>query len=204
MPDNDYRDDAATESLWESTLHVFNRARDGDRSAARILVERAVPQLRRWTHGRLPNYGRGPVDTEDVVQEAVLSTLKRLDRFQHRSVMALQAYLKQTVINSIRDVVRRARRRKVSDEPLDDMVAPGLSPLEQMIKRQSVARFVEALQRLKPTDRQAVICRIELGCSYDEVARRMGKTSAAAARMTVTRALQRLAAAMDIEKPPAS
>ncbi len=187
--------------MWESTLHVFNRAREGDQDAARVLIERAVPGLRRFTHGRIPSYGRGTADTEDVVQDAVLRMLSRLDAFQHRSVASLQAYLKQTVVNSVRDVVRRVRRRGVPLEPTEDIATDNPSPLEQAIKRQSAARFLAALQRLKPTDRQAIIWRMELGYSYDEMARQLGKSSAAAARMTVNRAIKRLAQELGIEPP---
>lgn len=181
------------DSAWESTLHVFDRARGGDMGAARELIERAVPSLRRFTRGRIPSYGRGSADTEDVVQDAVVRVLLQLDSFQHRSVTALQAYLKLTVVNSIRDVIRRVRRRGVPLEPSEDLAVDAPSPLELAIRRETAARFVSALERLKPTDRQAIIWRVELGYSYEEIARQMGKSSPAAARMTVARAMKRLA-----------
>src|SRR6188472_2347229 len=87
---------------FDSTIHVLERARTGDRSAARILIERALPPLRRWTRGRLPRYARAGNDTEDVVQDAILGTLKRGERFQHRTVGGLQAYLRSAVVNRIR------------------------------------------------------------------------------------------------------
>ena len=49
------------------------------------------------------------------------------------------------------------------------------------------------MERLDAETREAVIARIEMGCSYAEVAELMGKPSADAARMTVSRALVRLA-----------
>ncbi len=57
--------------------------------------------------------------------------------------------------------------------------------------------FLEALQRLRPADRQAIVWRVELGYSIEEIARRMGKSKAAAA-MTVSRALTRLASEMGV------
>ena len=47
-----------------------------------------------------------------------------------------------------------------------------------------------------PADREAIIARIELQQSYEEVALALGKATASAARMTVTRALGRLLEAM--------
>lgn len=188
-----------TDPEQESTVLVLDRARAGDRQAARVLIERAIPGLRRFTRGRIPDYGRGVADTEDIVQDAVLRMLKQLDSFHHRSVQSLQAYLRQTVVNNVRDVVRRVRRRGVPMEPTEDLPASAPSPLELAIRRESTERFLEAIATLKPADRQAVIWRVELGHSYEEIARQLGKSSADAARMTVTRALRRLAVALGLD-----
>jgi RNA polymerase sigma-70 factor (ECF subfamily) len=45
-------------------------------------------------------------------------------------------------------------------------------------------------------ERQAVVLRVELGLSYEEIAGQLEKPSADAARMAVTRAIARLAAEM--------
>jgi RNA polymerase sigma-70 factor (ECF subfamily) len=184
---------------WDSTFQILVRARTGDRSAARRLIERALPSLRRWTHGRIPPYGRGGEDTDDIVQDAVLQMLRRIETFEHRTVGAVQAYLRETVINRIRDIVRRVKRRGAPLEPPEDLVGDAPSPLELAIMGERFERFVEALQRLRPRDRQAIVWRVELGYSYEEIGRRLGKSNAAAARMTVSRALARLADEMKIK-----
>ena len=181
------RDDIAC----DSTMEVLQRAKQGDRSAARVLIERALPPLRRWSRGRLPRYARTGDDTEDVVQDAVLGTLRRIEKFEHRTVGALQAYLREAVVNRIRDLVRGSRRRGIRVEPEEELNDHGPSPLEQAIMRERFEEFLEALQRLRPADRQAIVWRVELGYSIDEIARRLGKSNPAAA-MTVSRALARL------------
>ena len=186
---------------YDSTLYVLERARRGDRTAARILLERALPPLRRWTRGRLPAYARGGMDTEDVVQDAVVNTLKRRDRFEHRTVAGLRAYLRVAVINRIRDLIRGSRRKGTAVE-FDEQLAGGdASPLEHAILRERLEEFLAALQRLRPSDRQVVVWRVELGYSTADIARRLGKTEGAAA-MTVSRALARLAAEMGTKVPP--
>ena len=57
-------------------------------------------------------------------------------------------------------------------------------------------RYEAALQELKPADREAIIARIELQQSYEEVAIALGKPSADSARMAVTRAIARLISVM--------
>ena len=184
----------------ESTIHVLERARRGDRTAARVLLERSLPLLRRWSRRRLPTYARAGFDTEDVVQDAVLGVLKHIERFEHRTVGALQAYLRESVVNRIRDLIRGSRRHgEAVPSGGDDVVDPGPSPLEHAIMRERLDDFLAALQRLRPVDRQAVVWRVELGYSVGEIARRMGKTEAAAA-MTVSRALTRLASEMGVDR----
>ena len=59
------------------------------------------------------------------------------------------------------------------------------------------ALFTRALAELSETDRQAVVARLRLGYSYDQIALVLGKRSADSARMTVTRAIERLARRLD-------
>jgi RNA polymerase sigma-70 factor (ECF subfamily) len=186
---------------YDSTLHVLELAQRGDRSAARILLARALPSLRKWSRGRLPVYARAGFDTEDVVQDAVVNTLKRHARFEHRTVAGLRAYLRTAVINRIRDLIRGSRRRGIAVEVEENLGATEASPLERAILRERLDEFLAALQLLRPADRQAIVWRVELGYSTEEIARRLGKSEAAAA-MTVSRALARLAAAMGTKAAP--
>src|SRR5690242_9499994 len=75
----------------------------GDPGALAALLARIVPALRRWTHGRLPGWARSAADTSDLVQDAVLRTLRRLDAFEPQGREALAAYLREAVRNRIVD-----------------------------------------------------------------------------------------------------
>ena len=98
----------------EPTIELVLKARSGDRTAVEALLQRCLPELRRWAHGRLPAYARESLDTGDLVQEAALHLLKRVDDFEPQHVGAMQAYLRQSVINRIRDEIRRVVRRPVA------------------------------------------------------------------------------------------
>src|SRR2546426_3586818 len=80
----------------EPTIELVVRARAGDRMAMEALLERCLPPLKRWAHGRLPAAARGHLDTGDLVQEAAMHVLRCLDRFEPRHVGAMQAYLRQS------------------------------------------------------------------------------------------------------------
>jgi RNA polymerase sigma-70 factor (ECF subfamily) len=75
-----------------------------------------------------------------------------------------------------------------------DLTDERTSPLEAAIGVENAMRYESALQRLRPEDREAIIGRLELQYGYDDLAIALGKPSAAAARMAVTRAMKRLAA----------
>jgi len=176
-----------------STVVLLARARKGDQAALDEVFARAIPLLKRWASGRLPRWARDVVDTDDLVQDTVINTLKHIDVFEYRADAALQAYLRQAVMNRIRNEIRRATRHP-APESLDS-AAPdaGVSPLEELIGKQTVEAYDEALATLEPQEREAIVGRIELGLSYDELARAMGRPSADAARMAVGRALLKLA-----------
>ena len=177
----------------EPTIELVVRAREGDRLAVEALLERCIPSLKRWAHGRLPLAARGALDTSDLVQETVLHVLRRLDHFQPRHVGAMQAYLRQSVINRIRDEVRRVVRQpapvELSEEPASDLT----SPLEGAIKTEAYERYRDALNELSPRDREMIVARVEAQWSVQEIAQKFGMRTSDAARMAVSRALRRLA-----------
>lgn len=180
----------------EATVELLSRARNGDDSALEQLLERCLPPLRRWAHGRLPAPLRGPQETADLVQNAIKATLDRLDTFEVRHQGALQAYLRTAVLNQIRDLVRQQQRRGPAVELPDTLANHDPSPLELAIGAENLSRYEAAVERLSQADREAIIGRIELQYTYDELAVVLGKSSPDAARMAVTRALKRLAAEM--------
>jgi len=180
----------------DSTSRLIDRARSGDQDALERLFERHLKPLQRFARGRLPRWARDLTDTDDLVQETLLQTFKRIDGFDNRGVGALNAYLRQAVMNRIRDELRRKGRRPEMTD-LDGIEQDRAeSPLEQAIGREMVERYEQALARLKPEEREAVIARVELGFTYAELAEALGKPTPDAARKTAERALVRLAEEM--------
>jgi RNA polymerase sigma-70 factor (ECF subfamily) len=179
-----------------STFRLLARVREGDAAALDALFARYLVPLRRWASGRLPRYARDAADTQDLVQETLLQTFKRIERFEPQREGALQAYLRQALLNRIRDELRRHRRRP-APEAIDTGIADtGASALEQAIGAEALERYEAALARLKPEEREAIIARVEMGCGYDEMAIALGKPTPDAARKAAQRALVRLAQEM--------
>lgn len=185
----------------ESSFELIQRAQSGDPSALDLLLARYRPRLQRWASGRLPRYARGMTDTEDLVQEALIGTFRNLPAFEHRGEWALQAYLRRAVTNRIRDEIRRLQVQPAAGVLPDTIQSAEASPLELALGRETFEQYERALSQLDDIDREAVIARLELNCSYQEVAVLLSKPTPDAARMTVVRALTKLAQLMSGRRP---
>jgi RNA polymerase sigma-70 factor, ECF subfamily len=180
----------------EATMSLLERARGGDNAALEALIGRFLPRLQRWASGRLPTWARDLRETQDLVQETVVQAFKRIETFEVRGDGALHAYLRQALVNRIRSEIRRVQRKPEESALSAEPESGEPSPLEQAIGREALQRYEAALGRLRPADREAIVARVELGLSNEELAETLGKPSANAARMAVERALYRLALEM--------
>jgi RNA polymerase sigma-70 factor (ECF subfamily) len=137
------------------------------------------------------------METDDLVQVTLIRALDQIGTFEPRGEGAFLAYLVQILKNQIRDEIRwhghRVPKGGLSQDPPD----PQPSPLESLIGRQSLEMYELALQQLPAEHREAVILRIEMGFSHQEIARAIGSPSPNAARMLVSRALVTLAQKMN-------
>jgi RNA polymerase sigma factor (sigma-70 family) len=149
----------------ESTQNLVNLACDGDELAKRRLMDRCLPPLQRWAHGRLPHYARGLADTDDLVQGTLMRTLQRLDTIEMRGTGSFVAYLRQCLLNAVRDEVRRANRwpERPDGEAALEVAAPLPDPA-------ALLDYERALSLLPEPKRDAVILRIEFGMTFAEVA----------------------------------
>ena len=182
-----------------SSGELLDRARRGDEGALSVLFRRQGSALRRWARGRLPRWARSLTDTADIVQEALLQTFRRLDRFEDRGKGALQAYLRQAVQNRILDEMRRVSRRPVEefDELAFEAVAdPGKSPFEAALDAERERKYKVALATLSDDERLLVVGRLELAYNYQQLALIGNRATAEAARLAVRRAVLKLAQRM--------
>lgn len=184
------------ESTTESSVDLLVKAQSGDADALNQLLARYLPRLKRWASGRLPWALRSMLSTEDLIQDAIIHALPHLNELEIRSQRAFQVYLQQAVRNHILDLYKRARRRPARDELRDDVPLVGTTPEQAAVGAEALERYKRALASLKEGDREAIVLRVELGLDYEEIAKRLHKVSADAARMAVSRAIARLAEQM--------
>jgi RNA polymerase sigma factor (sigma-70 family) len=174
-----------------TTAELIVKVRDGDRAAENEIVRRNLPELRRFAHGRLPHSARERGDTDDLVQDTMLKALPRLGSFDSQRAGSFQSYLRVSLKNRVTDAVRRSIRRPPGD-PLVDVADGAPSPADAMSTAEMEACYRGALKRLRPADRPLVIAHVEREWSSAQIAKAFAKPSTDAARVAVSRAMQRL------------
>jgi len=187
----------------DETIDLLRRWHEGDRQALDVLVERELPWIRTYVHGRIGQLLRARGETEDYVQEAMLHVLRYGPRFVTDNRDAFRRLLARIVENSLRDMAdfhgaeRRALRRERAipsdsvlhlDRPHESVTRPS----ENAERHEQEAWVALALELLEPDDRRVILLRQWEGLEFAEVGQRLG-LSEDAARMRFQRALPRLA-----------
>lgn len=178
------------------TQDLVLSAKEGRRDALDALLARYRPRLARWAAGRLPLHARSLLDTADLVQETLMRAVETIGSFEVTGPGGFEAYVRQSVLNQIRDQVRWANRRAGSEVVSENLVDRAPSPLEEAIGADVVRRYEDAMGALSEEERQLLHVRIELDLGYEEIAAMMGRPSVDATRMAIQRALQKLAYTM--------
>ena len=188
------RNKPASESQ-SSTRALVARGRAGDRSALDRVFDRATGRLFRWFRGRVSGKTPG-AETRDVVQDAALAVFGRLPQLDLRRPGDLDAYMQRVVTNRVTDLARWniARPPMVS---LDvDVHDHQPSPLQLVLDQEAEARYAAAFAALPERDRATLHARA-MGYTLEQTAKIAGHASPDAARMAITRAIERLRAAID-------
>lgn len=183
---------AGGSAACEPTVALIRRVRAGDVAAREDLVRRFLPPMRRWAHGRLPASMRDLNETDDLVQVTLLRALGHLEKFENAEPGAFLAYLRQALLNLVRDEIRRHQRRPEHtevDTGIADTDAPSL--LDALVGDERLRAYERALASLPRRQQGLIVMRVEFGMSYPQIAAEVG-SSADAARIMVARAIVQL------------
>ena len=189
-----------------STQVLLRRVQDGDKRALNELCNRYIMRVLAAVRARLGAKLRQKVESWDIVQEAMLASLKNVAALDQEREGAFLNWLSKIVENRIRDQIdhfragKRDHRREVaqgsraadSSNPLDIPDKNGLpSPSQILILNEDLARLEKAMDRLPKKSRELIIAVKIEGQSYQEVAGALGKLPDAV-RMQVNRAMTAL------------
>jgi RNA polymerase sigma-70 factor (ECF subfamily) len=182
------------------------RLRAGDRAALGELFARHRDKLRRMVELRLDHRLAGRVSASDVLQEAYIDALKRVEHYFAKPDQPFFGWLRLVVGQRLADLHREhlARKRDASQEVSLDRGAGATSaclaacllggltsPSKAAERNEAFARLEEALNQMDPVDREVLALRHFEELGNAETAELLGIRSAAASKRYV-RALARL------------
>lgn len=177
------------EPPMHTTLRLIRRSLGGDGAARNLLAQRFLPMLARWARGRLPAYSGGALETQDLVQVALMRALDRLGEFEGRAKGGFFGYLRQSFINALRDELRRQGRHA---NAISDPELPSTCPVVEVLGPERLALYHQTLAGLPRHEQELVLMRFEFGLSFAEIALEVGST-AEAVRKRLARALLSMA-----------
>ena len=186
---------------------LLARVRGGDQSALAELYARHRDKLRRMVQLRLDRRLAGRVSPSDVLQEAYIDAVKRIDHYFEKPDQPFYGWLRLVVGQRLADVHREhlALKRDVGQEVPINRGAPGAdsaclaacllgtgtSPSHAAARTESFARLEEALDQMDPLDREVLALRHFEELSNTDTAAILDIQPAAASKRYV-RALARL------------
>lgn len=188
-------DEATTEVLLRS-------AQAGEKDAREVLFARYRPRVLAIARSRLGHNLRRALDSQDLVQEALVEAARDLERFEWRgesSLIRWMARLLEHRATAQADRIgaqKRDRKREVSLDSTESS-GPGRAsssadPLELAARGEMEERVRQALERLPERQREVILLRDYAGCSWEEVADELSLASPDAARMLHVRAVAKL------------
>lgn len=192
---------------WQSSQdveHSIDSARSGDGRAMGALLEHYRDYLLRVANDELASDLGVKVSPSDLVQDTCCRAAQVFQEFSGHSEPELRAWLRQILLNHLRDLNRRFRgtrkraldRETPGDANCQEFVDEVESPSRQLMKLESHLSILAGLGRLAAEDRRAIELRSIQGLPFEEVGRMTGR-SPDAARKQWARAVDRLAKELD-------
>jgi len=156
------------------TEHLLIQARAGDPRAIEQLLATHRQKLRQMVVVRLDDRLAARVDPSDVVQDVLADAFVKLPAYLRSGRLAFYPWLRQLVWQRLSELYRRhvqAAKRSVAREGpevrsiaeqselrlIDQLAASQSSPSRQLVKREQRQRVRDALQQLRPRDRELLV-----------------------------------------------
>jgi RNA polymerase sigma-70 factor (ECF subfamily) len=183
---------------------------ENDAVAGQPALERYRSYLLLIAGLQLEGPARKRIDPSDIVQQTLLEAHARMPQFRGDE-SALAGWLRQALVNNLRDAWRALKRdkRDVRRELALDagmanssarleafLAAAQSSPSQQAVRNEDLLRLADALAQLPEPQRQAIVLHHLHCCSLTETARQLQRSDAAVAGL-LHRGLKTLRRLMD-------
>jgi RNA polymerase sigma-70 factor (ECF subfamily) len=111
-------------------------------------------------------------DAQDVVHDVFVSFARSANDFRLRG--SLSGYLATSVVNRVRDRLRRDRRHAARTDTEPPALSPEAGPAEKVIRSEQKQRLNEALASLPYDQREVIVLRLKGDMKFREIAKLQG------------------------------
>ncbi len=195
------------------TARLLERARAGDQAALNEVFTRHRARLRRMVELRLDRRLQARIDASDVIQEAYVEVVRRLDEYLRDPAYPLFLWLRLIVGERLLKLHRHHLGTQMRDAGLEVSIYRGAlpaassaalaaqllgkhtSPTQAAVRAERMLRLQEALNTLDPMDREVLSLRHFEKMTLTETALTLEIQESAAAKRYI-RALKRLKAVL--------
>jgi RNA polymerase sigma-70 factor, ECF subfamily len=195
------------------TTRLLEQACTGDQEALNALLARHRPRLRRMVDLRLDRRLQARIDASDVIQEAYVEVVTRLNEYLNQPSYPLLLWLRLIVGERLLKLHRHHLGTQMRDAGLEVSIYRGAlpeassaalaaqllgqhtSPTQAAVRAERMIRLQEALNTLDAMDREVLSLRHFEELSLAETALSLGIEESAAAKRYI-RALKRLKATL--------
>jgi RNA polymerase sigma-70 factor (ECF subfamily) len=195
------------------TARLLERARAGDQAAVNEIFTRHRARLRRMVELRLDRRLQARIDASDVIQEAYVEAVRRLDEYLCDPAYPLFLWLRLIVGERLLKLHRHHLGTQMRDAGLEVSIYRGAlpaassaalaaqllgkhtSPTQAALRAERMLRLQEALNTLDPMDREVLSLRHFEELTLAETALALEIQEPAAAKRYI-RALKRLKAVL--------
>jgi RNA polymerase sigma-70 factor (ECF subfamily) len=199
------------ESNSADTTRFLELARAGDKAALNELLARYRARLRRMVELRLDRRLQARIDASDVIQDAYVDVVRRLDEYMREPKYPLFLWLRLIVGERLLKLHRHHLGTQMRDAGLEVSIYRGAlpaassaalaaqllgkhtSPTQAAVRAERLLRLQEALNTLDPMDREVLSLRHFEEMTLAETALSLQIEESAAAKRYI-RALNRLKA----------
>ncbi len=195
------------------TARLLERARVGDQAAVNEIFSQHRARLRRMVELRLDRRLQARIDASDVIQEAYVEVVRRLDEYLRDPAYPLFLWLRLIVGERLLKLHRHHLGTQMRDANLEVSIYRGAlpaassaalaaqllgkhtSPTQAAVRAERMLRLQEALNTLDPMDREVLSLRHFEEMTLAETALTLEIAEPAAAKRYI-RALKRLKAVL--------
>src|SRR5437016_5461025 len=195
---------------------LIERARAGDRDAVNEIFARYRDRLRRMVDLRLDRRLQARIDASDVVQEAYVDVVSRLEEYLRDPRLPLFLWLRLVVGDRLTKLHRHHLGTRMRDAGLEvslyrralpaassaalaaQLLGKHTSPTQAAVRAERILRLQEALNTLEPMDREVLSLRHfeELSLAETAQALEIGESAAAKRYICALTRLKSILAAM--------